>query len=233
MDNEILKYSSMQKDVYENISAGMVVENHRQHNSNPDYKNILLSSISKNIDVDKKIFEFGFGCGRNIINIRKMGYKFVDGCDISNNNKINSTLEITKEVGDIGKTRLFVVDGTGINGVESDHYDFVFSTIVLQHICMYDIRFKILRDKYRILKKGGLLSFQMGFDNGKHPGYTIDYHDNYFNAANTNGFYDVCVTNPEDVVNDLKAIGFTNISYELRPAWEDGHDKWIFIKAEK
>ena len=73
-----------------------------------------------------------------------------------------------------------------------DHeYDFVMSTIVLQHIAVYDIRFQYLQEFFRVMKPGGLLSFQMGYGEGYGK---AGYYDNHYHAESTNSAHDTLVT---------------------------------------
>jgi ubiquinone/menaquinone biosynthesis C-methylase UbiE len=107
------------------------------------------------------------------------------------------------------------------------------STIVLQHICVHDIRYNYLKEFYRVMKPGGILSIQLGF--GKCPPSFRDYYDNYYDATGTNSHSDgdVRITNPEDITNELKGIGFNNVTFVIRPAWDGPHEQWIYVRAEK
>lgn len=225
------KYTLMQKEYYENQSTNMNCGNHRGHNANPDYWDILLEGVKEH--PDWVCFDFGCGCGRNIINMLKLGVKKVDGCDISSNNIFNTKQNIMNEFG-FCSSDLYVVSGTGIDSCVPDNkYDFVMSTIVMQHICVYDIRFSILQGKYRILKPNGILSFQMGMNDKPHERAFVKYYENYYDAVGTNSACDVYITNPEHVVKDLLKIGFKNVTYQIRPPFEDHHKNWIFYRAEK
>lgn len=80
-------YVSMQKNYFEAETPSMAIENHRQHNSNPDYWGILLKPLTQGDWSNKTIIEFGCGCGRNIENIlNNITVKEAHGCDISVNN---------------------------------------------------------------------------------------------------------------------------------------------------
>ena len=68
------------------------------------------------------------------------------------------------------------------------------STIVLQHIAVYDIRFQYLEEFFRVLRPGGLLSFQMGYGEGYGK---AGYYDNHYDAESTNSFHDTTVTSPD------------------------------------
>ena len=70
------------------------------------------------------------------------------------------------------------------------------STIVLQHIAVYDIRFQYLEEFFRVMRPGGLLSFQMGYGEGYGK---AGYYDNHYHAESTNSFHDTLVTSPEQI----------------------------------
>lgn len=106
------------------------------------------------------------------------------------------------------------------------------STIVLQHIPVYDIQRTILEDFYRVMRKDGILSFQMGYGIGRQAP-TADYYDNIYDATGTNSEYDCRVTDQRQVVDDLRDIGFEDITTTIRPSFDDNHTEWIYIKAYK
>lgn len=226
------KYTRMQRKFYEDQSSNMNILNHYNHNDNPDYWNILLEGVKEHSEW--VCFDFGCGCGRNIINMLKLGAKKVDGCDISENNLIYSKKNIIKEISDFNRTELYKVNGVGIDGVVPDNkYDFVMSTIVLQHICVYSIRYYILEGKYRILKPNGILSFQMGLNKRDLREGEISYYEDYYEATGTNSKCDVYITNPENVIKDLEKIGFKDITYKISNSFSDHHQYWIYFRAKK
>lgn len=221
----------MQKNLYENETPRMAEQNHKQHNSNPDYWGILLKPLTEGDWSGKVVFEFGCGCGRNIENIlNSVVVKEAHGGDISSNN-----IEYCKQyvLDNTKKTnfKFFTTDGQTLQPAESEAYDFIFSTIVLQHIPVYNIRKKILTDFYRCAKPGAVISFQMG---GAGLAHYANYYDNVVQATTTNGGHDVVVTDPQNLVDDLTEIGFKNINYVVRPSWEDsGHSEWVFVTCNK
>ena len=155
----------------------------------------------------------------------------VDGVDISRANTEYAHKNLLKEIGDESKWKLFVNNGMNLDILESDVYSFVMSTIVFQHICVHETRYKLMEEIYRTMKPGGIFSFQMGY------GYTYfktaSYFDNVYDATETNSKYDVRVEHPEDIHNDLKKIGFSSSTHEIRRPFEDGHPYWIYINAVK
>ena len=126
-------------------------------------------------------------------------------------------------------------NGIDVSDLKDNEYDFIMSTIALQHIPVYDIRKSLITDLLRTLKSGGLFSFQMGY--GKEILSTenrIPYFENHYDANGTNSVCDVRVQNIEDIIKDLQEIGYTNVTTEVRESYSDnGHPEWIYVKAYK
>jgi ubiquinone/menaquinone biosynthesis C-methylase UbiE len=226
------KYTLMQKKKYDRegtqVGKGMDKENHKFHNDNPDYWNILVKDVELNYK-DKIGLDFACGCGRNILNLWK-NFKRFDGVDISPNLIKLTKKNLLNENIPEDRFSLFVCNGIDLSIIENNQYDFIMSTIALQHICVYDIRFSYLSEFYRILKNDGLLSFQMGYGIGWGR---VGYHENFYDATKTNSGCDVIVKNPEEIINDLKKIGYVDIDYKIRSSFSDGHPNWIFVKCRK
>lgn len=223
-------YSKMQKDYYNKGSKQMSLGNHKEHNENPDYFKILLGDINSSYD-NKKALDFGCGCGRNLLNLAKLAkWKRIDGCDISNKNLEYTKNNLEKE--NILNFKLYENNGIDLNPIESNTYDFIMSTIVFTHICVYDIRLSLLKDIYRVLKPNGLFSFQMSF--GKAKRKAIGYYENYYDATSTNGNFDVELEKEEYLLRDLQDIGYTIKEIKIRESFSDNtHPNWIYIKATK
>jgi len=240
--NKDNKYTKMQKQFYESTSANMAKVNHRNHDINPDYWNILLQPVREDSAYwkNKKALDFGCGTGRNICNLSRMTFwKRVDGVDISENNLKEADRILKREGVDPKNYKLFMNNGVDLSCIEDEQYDFVMSTIVLQHIAVYDIRFSLLSEIFRILKpfsssgstfRESIFSFQMGFGEGRGK---AEYHENAYDAKGTNSKHDVIVRDPKQIIDDLQKIGFYGITYVIRPAFSDGHSSWIFFTACK
>lgn len=222
----------MQRAYYDNegVTGGMNRENHGGHNKNPDYWNILVKDTESGAFLDKVGLDFACGCGRNVFNLVNR-FKRMDGVDISpeliktcisNRNGLNM---------DETKAMFYACNGVSLDIFNDNTYDFIMSTIALQHICVYSIRFNYFKEFLRILKPGGLLSFQMGFGLG-HP-IARDYHEDYYQATGTNSSCDVRVMDPSYIVDDLTKLGFKNITYTISNSFDDSHRQWIFVKAYK
>jgi ubiquinone/menaquinone biosynthesis C-methylase UbiE len=240
------KYTRMQRQFYDLNAPKMVATNHLEHDDNPDYWDILLSDVERRgSKVSQKYdgcnaLDFGCGCGRNVQNLyenfpngRGAYWNRVDGVDISEHHikacyDLMKSLKIPEE-----KYKFRVNNGIDLSSFSDDEYSFVMSTIVFQHIAVHEIRYNLMKEIYRVMKPGGLFSFQMGF--GKNEKYTtVGYFENFYDATSTNSDCDVRVENPDDVVNDLKKIGFRSIAYKIRPSWSNAvHKEWIYVKAYK
>lgn len=231
------EYSKFQKDFYTRETPFMRVRNHSEHNDNPEYWDLLLGDVKSNPDSwkDKSALDFACGCGRNLLNLSSLAkWSVVDGCDISAPNCGEAKALMDWDHSSISCT-CYTTNGYELNGVPSDKYDFVMSTIALQHICVHDIRFNIMKDIFRVMKPGALFSFQMGFGDSNN-GFS-SYYDNSYEVRSTNSGHDVKITDPQNLVDDLVKIGFKDIVYSIGVAWQGPdiarHPNWIFVKARK
>ena len=221
------KYTNMQKGAYVNGTS-----NHEEHNTNPDYWNILLGDLKNKENWDDKVaLDFACGRGRNITNMFNLcDWARVDGIDISEGNISQNKSDYTNQ-----NSNWYCNNGIDVSDLKDNEYDFIMSTIALQHIPVYDIRKSLITDLLRTLKSGGLFSFQMGY--GKEILSTenrIPYFENHYDANGTNSVCDVRVQNIEDIIKDLQEIGYTNITTEVKESYSDnGHPQWIYVKAYK
>lgn len=222
-------YTSMQKVAYNPGTS-----NHEEHNDNPDYWDVLLGDL-KNKDkwIGKNALDFACGKGRNVINMMSIcEWNQVDGVDISQGN-----IDYCNQWYNKFNCKFYCNNGVDISELHSDYYDFVMSTIALQHIPVYDIRKSLIQDIFRTMKSGGLFSFQMGY--GKDLSDPLNrprssYYENQYDAKETNSEYDVRIQDESEVINDLLTLGFVDITTIVRPAFSDlGHPNWIYIKAYK
>lgn len=227
------KYSKMQQRQY-NGDASVWSVDHRdpvvgsfdQHNIWEDYDNFLFKSV---ITQDKVALDFGCGPGRNIVKFSSI-FQRIDGADISDINLSNAA--IWCQHNNVAVPNLYKNNGVDLSLVPTDTYDVVFSTICLQHICVHDIRFNLMKEFYRVLKSGGSVCLQMGFGRG-HP-CTVGYLENYYDATSTNSGFDTRVDSPDELKTDLESIGFHSFDFDIRPTGPgDSHGNWIFFRAVK
>lgn len=233
MIEENNKYTLMQKNVYAKENLSMSKINHRHHDKNPDYYNILLREPK--LEPEKysgaTALDFGCGCGRNIDNLLKLAnWKRVDGIDISPENiqycnKYLSELGYNKD-----KFNFYVNNGIDVQQLKTDEYNFIVSTIVFQHICVHEIRYSLLKDLFRTLKPEGIFSLQVALDS---VSSSVPYYENFYDAKSTNGKADFSVDNIEYMEKDLTEIGYKINEYLIRDSYSDKHKKWIYWKLSK
>jgi SAM-dependent methyltransferase len=229
------KYTKMQKSLYDSEASKWsltnkepVVGSFDAHDAWEDYDTFLFADINTS---GKIALDFGCGPGRNIVKFNSR-FKRIDGVDISQVN-LDKALIWLKE-NNVSTPILKMNNGVDVSCIDTDnYYDVIFSTICLQHICVYDIRLSILKDFYRILKPGGSICLQMGYGYSEEK-KSVPYYDNFIEASVTNGFCDVRVEDPDHIKNDLHNIGYEKFSYDLRPVGPgDNHAQWIFFRAFK
>lgn len=223
----VTSYSKMQSRFYKSGTS-----DHLEHNDNKDYWGVLLESVDDTKFRGARALDFACGKGRNVKNLLSLAqWELVDGCDLSEAN-INYCRANFKSC-----SKFYVANGQDTGVPNSNYYDFVMTTISLQHIPVYDIRRSILWDILRVLKPGGRFSFQMGF--GQDLSDLLGrprsgYFENSFDANSTNGNHDVRVTSVVGFENDLREIGFTEITTLVRESFSDlGHPNWIYVHCFK
>lgn len=227
------KYTKMQLSEYNKMASNWsetnrnpVVGSFDMHNNWNEYENLFLRLKNQ----DELIgLDWACGPGRNIVKYKDR-FKQLDGVDLSPVNIENAKGYLKNN--SITNSELYISNGVDLDIIESDKYNFVMSTIALQHICVYDIRFSILSEVYRVLKKGGMITFQMGF--GSPSPKTVGYYENFYDATGTNRACDVCVESPEQIKKDLLKIGFGEFQHIIgRAGPGDGHPNWIYFSAIK
>jgi SAM-dependent methyltransferase len=205
-----------------------VVGSYEKHNEWKDYDDYLMKYVDN--DYKNKI-ALDFGCGpcRNIIKYHNR-FARIDGCDISPENLENGKKNLNFHK--ISIPNLYSTNGDDLGDAQKNYYDFIFSTIALQHICVHEIRFSILKCMYNTLKNNGRISIQMGF--GIESPNSVGYFENYYEAPGTNRTCDTRVEDPYFIQNDLSIIGFKQFEYWIRPVGPgDNHPNWIFFTAVK
>jgi SAM-dependent methyltransferase len=223
------RYAAADHVVPGSIDGDFVVGSWQQHDAWSDYEEYLMRYVPT--DASWVALEFGCGPGRNI---RRWSERFarVDGVDISTRNLENARVFLSGKIPLEKMPQLFVTRGDDCGPALRQHYDFAFSTICLQHICVHSVRFRILQSLFECLQPGGRLSVQMGF--GVPSPNTVGYEEDFVQATATNRDCDVAVSSPAEIERDLIRIGFENFEHWIRPTGPgDVHPHWIFFTAIK
>lgn len=187
---------------------------------------------------DKDVLDFGCGLGRNLVYYTGK-VNLIDGVDIAEHNLelIREWLRVKNY--NVDDYKLYKNDGVSLNGIPSNSYDVVMSTICLQHISVHSIRYNLLSEFYRVLRDNGYITLQFLYSTEK-PN-TVEYFSDVWDAEGTNGARDCVVGDVSNVISDLKKIGFTNFNYFIDQAFtSDGlpptpvdDREWLFITAQK
>ena len=232
-----ISYNSMQKEQYKKYtasfakSAEICVGEFAAHEAYP-YEEYLLEHY-----IGERGIALDFACGMGRMMHRFMPlFGTVDGVDLSPENITYANKYLTENAHSASKFDLYQSSGVGVEIDKPGHYDFIYSTIALQHICVYDIRLSIFKDLFTLLKSGGSCCFQMGFgwDNGTH------WFSNTYTARSTNSGVDVCIPHEshlEGIRQDFEKIGYKNVRFERKlsphPTGNNYHHIWLFIHMEK
>lgn len=229
-------YTQMQRRFYDAEAPNMARENHRGHNLNPDYWDILLGPVTKNPAAwaGKRALDIGCGAGRNVANLlERADWAEAAGCDISEQNIAHARAFMQGRQ----NYAFYTTTGIDLQPVPSGRYDFIMSTIVLQHIAVWQIRHRIFQDVLRVATPGAVFSFQMTMYPPDRRD-TAGYFDDYWEAPTTNGGYDVNVPTPDVLMAELLGLGFKRPQFTLRPEWDYlkeshtvGGNTWIFVQA--
>lgn len=222
---ELNSYLKNYKDTFESQHHLMVVENHHQHNSDPEYWAILLANVKFNSDYweGKNALDFGCGCGRNLYNLSTLAnWANIDGCDISPSNAAYAKKWFDSQNKTTAKCKTWESPGNSIKPAEDNYYDFIMSHIVFQHISSYDVRFSIMSDMYRSLKEGGLCSLHF---------MDMEVASQYY--ENSNEWKNCVVGNPQFLINDFEKIGFKNVTCETGSGAGYGGYTTYYLKGNK
>ena len=174
-------YLKFVKDFFQDTHTDMVKNNnHLIQDNNTHYIENMVLPISEHplFWKDKVALDFGCGCGRNIRNLLTAAdFARVDGCDVSKSNAEYAKKYVEKYFNlekDQKKCNTWETNGYDLQPAPNEEYDYVMSHIVFQHIPNYSIRYNILKDIYRVLKKGGIANIHfMDLDD------SVGYYDEY------------------------------------------------------
>ena len=211
------------------IGGDFVAGSWREHDAWADYETYLMKYVPR--EPVWVALEYGCGPGRNL---RRWSTRFarIDGVDIAAKNLENARAFLQGQIDPAKMPNLYLTEGMNCGDAPQAAYDFAFSTICLQHICVHEVRLAILRSLFECLKPGGRLSAQMGF--GSPSPATVPYHENHYAATSTNRDCDTEVADAGQISADLAGIGYVEFEHWIRPPGPgDCHPNWIFFTATK
>ena len=143
----------------------------------------------------------------------------------------------------------YVNNGRDLSDIPSGSYQFVYSTIAMQHIPVHSIRMNLFREFHRILSEGQI-AIQMVYsttsessrarqeafgDRFRNIAFS-EWEDDFYEAMSTNGANDVIITDRTipDAISDIAKLGFCDVDVAFsEPAHETICDKWIYIYGRK
>lgn len=229
------KYVNMQLHYYVSEYESWSVSNRNPvvgsfdaHNEWRTYDTCLWRDVD--FETHRTCLDYGCGPARNIVRFNNYFDRF-DGVDLCPRALENAKRWIEVNGCNLDKTNLYLNNGYDLSVISDNSYDVVMSTIVLQHICVHEIRLNILKEFFRVLKPAGMISIQMSFGKKRNA---YGYYENFYDALTTNGTADVEVLEVEQIQNDLLPIGFENFRYYLTDKGPGDHSpNWIFFNAMK
>lgn len=238
MEERFKKYLEIQKENFTNdplwttpeelAKNRQLIHNEwiQEHDEHDDFWNVLLKDITENKDLwkGKKALEYGIGFGGNIAHLLNLAeWDEVVGYDIS-----KSFVKFVKEYINLLEFKNFNIyetTGAELSFTSDNYFDFIMSYTVLQHIAPHFIRFNLLKEFYRVLVPGGILSFQMNMESGI-PYYSNDWEK--FNRPNCK------VEDPKQVIFDLDKIGFKDSTYIIKSNPRvPRKNTWVYFRAVK
>jgi ubiquinone/menaquinone biosynthesis C-methylase UbiE len=204
---------------------------HDDHDNNPEYWNVLYGDITKNPELweGKTCFDFGFGFGGNLKHLSDIAnWDKLTGCDIAENFVPFGEKYLELSGIQPNKIRLYETNGYDLTFMVDECVDFLTSTVVLQHIALYQVRYNLLSEFYRVMKTGAIMSIQFNSSSG------VDY---YTTNVNPELRQNCCVSSQNQVINDLIKIGFDKdkITYywSYNPMLGVNDKSWLYIRAIK
>lgn len=200
---------------------------YEQHNADPQERSLLFRNIDDSVPLGKLVaLEYGCGPGRNLIKFNEL-FSRIDGADVSE--EILAKLPENLAHENLTPGNLYLTNGHSLPDVPSNTYDVVFSIICMQHIGCRSWRLELYSEFMRILKAGGMFTFQMGYGPG-HP-ISVDYFHEYDHTDDKHR--DTRVESVEALQKDLEDAGFVNFDHVITDPCHDVHPQWIWVTVEK
>ena len=222
-------YTQMQVDYYESTADLMNQENHRIHNGNQDYWDILVGDTESGYR-HKVGLDFGCGCGRNVQNLW-WRFRRMDGVDLSFGNLVHAN-ENLREVGATpDRFRLHQANGVDL------------SNLAAERVRLRDVDDRApahRRLRHPLPVPPGVLPHHEarrpalvpdGLRRGPGQGGVLRQPLRRRRARTR------CTTRRSPTRSRSAATSSRSASrtsaHAIRPAFDDGHEAWIYVKAYK
>ena len=118
-------------------------------------------------------------------------------------------------------------DGVSIRSVDkvfpSIKYDFIMTTVVLEHIPLWSIRYSIFCSIFEALKSGGIFSCSVQ----NLPDSVRYYEESQLYPKNA------LVNEKEYLLSDLFSVGFVDLECYEHISGKDSKPRWLFVKGRK
>jgi SAM-dependent methyltransferase len=174
--NDYSNYLEMQKKFYDNsdIPSKDIVGYYEWNELFPYETQLLFKNGDLRFPIyndfnDKVALDFACGPGRMI---KRMSHLFsrVDGVDIA-------PRLIEEAKGECPTSEFYISSGDNLGDAPVNTYDFVYSTIAMQHIAVRSVRLNILENIQKVLKEGAYVTVQMAFSKDFPYNKTLSHYD--------------------------------------------------------
>lgn len=175
---------------------------------------IRRKPYSNELDLDVDILDFGCGVGRVMEAFVELGFRNIDGVDISE--KMMSFARASTIIPE--SSRFWLTSGNDCGGAPAESYDFVYSLITMHHICMRQTRIDILRAMHRCLRPGGVVALEFKAFPGATAARVPHNHATWsmnMTAEDTNSRADVWITGDQlgHVYDDFRLF-FRDVAFQ-------------------
>lgn len=165
------------------------------------------------VDLDLRILDFGCGVGRMMEAFAGLGFRNIDGVDISENMLTHAGSSPALQ-----GSQFWSTNGHDCGEAPPQSYDLVYSLITMHHICMRQTRIDILRAMHRSLRPGGVVALEFFSYPGATAARVPRNHatwDMNMTAEDTNSRADVWITADQLglVYNDLRLF-FRDVQFQ-------------------
>lgn len=228
------RYAELQRQVYDQHSRsrasaeGMVAPGYEQRREEAveQARWVMNEHLRRRpdpgaeVDSDLRILDFACGVGRVMEAFVDLGFRNVDGVDIS-----EAMLGHARESPQLQDSRFFLTSGHDCGDAPVAHYDLAYSLICLNHISMRQTRISIMRSVAQCLKPGGTAVFEFFYyptiESARIPLPHVPWSANV-TSPGTNSEADVWLT--PDTLGELHAdmrLWFRDVGLQEIEVWDN------------